>query len=426
VEMLTIKTIRDLEYYLQQLMADYYLGPAMTGKEPPGRWTGKLAADLGLSGVVDPDVLRSMWRGVGPGGEMLSRGARYAGPGRDELQQRIDQAISDAKALNPLLTAREEEQIASRVRARVRHSVVAWDWTQSGVKSLTMTWAGLLARSKQAAVRGDEKAAAHWQKRANDIADALNETVDETIAEFERTALFTRTGHHGNGAYRDGRGVAGAKFLQHTNRNGDPQLHVQTVLFNTVQRADGADDEFRAVYSRAMMRSRLGMAAIANRVLAQKLARAGFPLVHRADGNGFEIGGVREDTMEAFSSRRATVTQELARRKAEFARDNGRKPTRLELWAMRQYITTATRKPKSEDDLEPGEQLERWEQHAVREGLQPLASIPGDVIRFAQTHGRIAPVSTEQRRRAIRIRSSSPENCAAVMTSRVHAASSLA
>ena len=293
MEMLTIKTIRDLEYYLQQLMADYYLGPAMTGKEPPGRWTGKLAADLGLSGVVDPDVLRSMWRGVGPGGEMLSRGARYAGPGRDELQQRIDQAISDAKALNPLLTAREEEQIASRVRARVRHSVVAWDWTQSGVKSLTMTWAGLLARSKQAAVRGDEKAAAHWQKRANDIADALNETVDETIAEFERTALFTRTGHHGNGAYRDGRGVAGAKFLQHTNRNGDPQLHVQTVLFNTVQRADGADDEFRAVYSRAMMRSRLGMAAIANRVLAQKLARAGFPLVHRADGNGFEIGGVR-------------------------------------------------------------------------------------------------------------------------------------
>ena len=107
MQMWTIKTIRDLEYYLQQLMADYYLGPAMTGKEPPGRWTGQLAADLGLTGVVDPDVLRSMWRGVGPGGEALRRGAKYAGPGADELQRRIDEAISEARAANPLLTERE-------------------------------------------------------------------------------------------------------------------------------------------------------------------------------------------------------------------------------------------------------------------------------------------------------------------------------
>jgi len=49
VEMLTIKTIRDLEYYLQQLMADYYLGPAMTGKEPPGRWSGESAESISRS-----------------------------------------------------------------------------------------------------------------------------------------------------------------------------------------------------------------------------------------------------------------------------------------------------------------------------------------------------------------------------------------
>src|SRR5215470_16979422 len=137
--MWTIKTIRDLEYYLRQLMADYYLGPAMTGKEPPGQWTGQLAADLGLSGVVDPDMLRAMWRGIGPGGEVLRRGAKYASPGADELQQREDQAVSDARALNPLLTEGEAAKIRSRVRARMRHSVIAWDQTESGVKSLTMT-----------------------------------------------------------------------------------------------------------------------------------------------------------------------------------------------------------------------------------------------------------------------------------------------
>ena len=81
MEMLSIKTIRDLEYYLQKLMEDYYLGPAMTGKEPPGQWTGQMAAGLGLSGVVDPDVLRAMWRGTGPGGEVLRKNAGYALPG---------------------------------------------------------------------------------------------------------------------------------------------------------------------------------------------------------------------------------------------------------------------------------------------------------------------------------------------------------
>jgi conjugative relaxase-like TrwC/TraI family protein len=406
MEMLTIKTIRDLEYYLRQLMADYYLGPAMTGKEPPGRWTGRLAADLGLSGTVDPDVLRAMWRGAGPNGEVLRNGAKIAGPGADELQQRIDQAISDARALNPLLTAREEEKIASKVRARVRRSVAAWDWTQSGAKSLTMEWAGLLAASKKAAAAGDHAAAEDYQQRANAITEALHQTVDETIAEFERTALFTRTGHHGNGgdgAYRDGRGVAGAKFLQHTNRNGEPQLHVQTVLFNAVQREDGADDEFRAVYSRAMMRERLGLAAASNRILARKAALLGLALVPRADGNGFEVGGVHDDTVEAFSSRRATVTSELKAWRAKFVQDNRRQPTRMELWAARQDITTSTRKAKSEEDLAPGELLERWEQRAAQEGVQPLASIPGDVARFAALHGDIPPVSTEARHRAIRI-----------------------
>jgi hypothetical protein len=175
------------------------------------------------------------------------------------------------------------------------------------------------------------------------------------------------------------------------------------VLFNTVQREDGADDEFRAVYSRAMMRSRLGMAAIANRVLARKAMLLGLPLVHRGDGNGFEIGGIEDATIDAFSSRRPTITKALSQWRAQFVQNNGRQPTRLELWAARQEITTATRKPKSEDDLQDGELLAGWEERAVQAGVQRLASIPVDVARFAILHGTVAPVSTEDRHRAIRI-----------------------
>ena len=45
--------------------------------EPPGEWAGKGAAALGLSGVVDPDVIERLYQdNTGPGGELLSSAAR--------------------------------------------------------------------------------------------------------------------------------------------------------------------------------------------------------------------------------------------------------------------------------------------------------------------------------------------------------------
>jgi TrwC relaxase len=41
--------------------------------EPPGEWAGKDAAVLGLSGVVDPDVIERLYQdNTGPGRELLS------------------------------------------------------------------------------------------------------------------------------------------------------------------------------------------------------------------------------------------------------------------------------------------------------------------------------------------------------------------
>jgi hypothetical protein len=42
----------------------------MTGKEPPGRWTGRLAADLGLDGVVGSGRAAGNVAGHRPGGEL--------------------------------------------------------------------------------------------------------------------------------------------------------------------------------------------------------------------------------------------------------------------------------------------------------------------------------------------------------------------
>ena len=52
---LTLKTGFDVDYYLDQVGADYYLTAA---GEPPGVWMGTGAAGLGLTGEVDPETMR--------------------------------------------------------------------------------------------------------------------------------------------------------------------------------------------------------------------------------------------------------------------------------------------------------------------------------------------------------------------------------
>src|ERR1700678_3067237 len=62
----TIATGFDVDYYLDQVGADYYLTAA---GEPPGVWMGTAAEAMGLRGEVDPDVMRRLYHeGVAPDG----------------------------------------------------------------------------------------------------------------------------------------------------------------------------------------------------------------------------------------------------------------------------------------------------------------------------------------------------------------------
>lgn len=54
----TIATGFDVDYYLDQVGADYYLNAA---GEPPGIWAGSAAPGRGLVGEVDPDVMRALY-----------------------------------------------------------------------------------------------------------------------------------------------------------------------------------------------------------------------------------------------------------------------------------------------------------------------------------------------------------------------------
>ena len=108
--------------------------------------------------------------------------------------------------------------------------------------------------ARQARDCDDDEESAALDAKAQEIEDALIESAREAVGWLEAHATYTRTGHHSSqtGEWRDGDGLAAAMFLHHISRDGDPQLHVHVAIWNRVQRADQADDEWRTLDSRTL------------------------------------------------------------------------------------------------------------------------------------------------------------------------------
>jgi hypothetical protein len=84
-------------------------------------------------------------------------------------------------------------------------------------------------------------------------------------------------------------------------RAGNPDLRVHTVILNRVQRADGADDTWRALTGKQLSGQRPSVNAIADLLLQAKMTGLGYRMVPRADGNGCEVGGVSQELIDLFS-----------------------------------------------------------------------------------------------------------------------------
>jgi conjugative relaxase-like TrwC/TraI family protein len=339
----TVATGFDVDYYLDQVGADYYLTAA---GEPPGVWAGQGAAALGLRGQVGGDkasagVMRALFHyGTGPDGVPLAtrqKAPKY--PARAAYAQ-VEEAIAKrVAALGRFATPEERREIRLQERAKMRTSTPYYDMTFSAEKSVSLLYAGLLAAARQARDQGDEREVERFRAEAGRVEAAVMAGADRMLEVAGQRGAIVRTGHHSasSGAFRDAEGFVAVKFLQHTSRADDPQLHVQTTVLNKAQRADRAesgDGKWRALDGRQLMTSgpRLGFAAHAGLAEAQALARLGLPLVKREDGNGFEIGGVEPETIAAYSSRAAQIEGQLAGLLIEYRQIYGRAPDRAALY----------------------------------------------------------------------------------------------
>ena len=382
--------------------------------EPPGEWAGKGAAALGLTGLVDPDVIERLYQeNTGPGGELLVR-RRQSRAASD----REEQAVAAYLAGHPYASATELAEVRTAERGKDPHQVPYFDLTVSAVKSVSVLHASYRVSARQARQRGDQDRAAALDARADELEAALMDSAREAVAWLERHATYTRTGHHSvrTGEWRDGARLTASLFLHHLSRDGDPQLHVHVAIWNRVQRADGADDKWRTLDSRSLHNQRLAVAPVADRILETKLAALGYVMVPRVDGNGAEVGGVGQDVKDLFSSRAVAVTGELDRLAREYEAVHGKPPSRRTLWLLHQQAGQNTRRTKAEarrtiagqtGAAEPtaAQRLAAWETQTARREVHALSGVHEQVAAFAADCAGLAPAVLDDaaKRKAARI-----------------------
>ncbi len=299
-------------------------------------------------------------------------------------------------AAHPYASAVELAEVRAAERGQDPHQVPYFDLTVSAVKSVSVLHASYRVCARQARDRGEDDQAAVFDARADELEDALMDSAREAVSWLDRHAAYTRTGHHSarTGEWRDGGGLVASLFLHHLSRDGDPQLHVHVAIWNRIQRADGADDKWRTLDSRSLHGQRLGVAPVADRILETRLAALGYVMVPRADGNGAEIGGVRQDVMDLFSSRAVAVTGETGRLAREYQAVHGKPPSRRTLWLLHQQAGQNTRRTKAQarrtlagqtGATEPtaAQRLAAWQAQTVHRELAALSAVREQVAAFA-------------------------------------------
>ena len=143
---MTVATGFDVDYYLDQVGADYYLTAA---GEPPGVWAGQGAEALGLRGQIGGDkasakTMRALFHyGIGPDGVPLASRQRAPKYPPRAVYAQVEEAIAKrVAALGRFATPEERREIRLQERAKMRTSTPYYDITFSAEKSVSLLYAG--------------------------------------------------------------------------------------------------------------------------------------------------------------------------------------------------------------------------------------------------------------------------------------------
>lgn len=353
---------------------NYYTGAVRQG-EPPGRWSGALAARLGLKGEVDARAMEALFdRFEAPDGTTLGQPVSKPRPIEAKMEA-WDKAHPDALPEDRAAALRQME-------AGARPTLHGMDLTFSPPKSVTVAHTALWRAETEAFEAGDLEAGSKFRAQREGIEAALWRANEAALAHAASVAVARAGGGAGRAQHLvrvDG--LAVASFHQHTTRPSrgderqsiDPQQHIHNVVLN---RADTDDGRVRAPWSTEMIRQRSGISAVADRVLAEEMERIGLPMAVRPDGKAREVLGIEDDVMALFSERRRVISERLTPWVERAEERLGRPLTDLEAQRLSRQVTLFSRSSKTGGEGDFERHLDAWQERMTDElgrGLTPLA-----------------------------------------------------
>jgi conjugative relaxase-like TrwC/TraI family protein len=179
--------------------------------------------------------------------------------------------------------------VLGTVRNGEREHRPGWDLTFSAPKSVSV----------MALVAGDTRLI-----RAHDEAAAT------ALAYVERYGAATRIREGGQVEHVPTGNLVAATFRHETSRAQDPQLHTHNVILNATQDAKGI---WRSMEGRTFFQLQKAAGEIYRQELAQAAHRLGY-VIEAGKESAFEIGGVPDAVLKAFSERAAQIEAHLAER----------------------------------------------------------------------------------------------------------------
>ena len=388
--MISIRTGDDFRYYLAattEPSENYYTGATRAG-EPAGRWSGRGAEAVGLSGEVTATQMEALFgHRIDPRDDRFTQpsewaeAARVGGPRRRYAT--AEEAYEKALAAEPDASGERREELRLNAGRTARRNVQYLDITFSVQKSISVLHLAFDRARVEAERVGDTVEAAAWATYRDAVEAAIWAGNAAALEYLQDEAGFSRIGHHGGAAGRfiDAHDWIATSFFQHDSRDGDPQLHIHNPILNLAESSDGT---WRTLDSLGISRHRGAAAAIAERVTEEYLARTvGVPFLMRPDGKAREVAGIGARVIELLSTRRRVIGPKAAQLAAEFETRFGRPPNPLELDRLKRRATLGTRKAKSreiESLEERGERLDQVVRELRAEVDEGLAGVARHVV----------------------------------------------
>ncbi len=312
---------------------------------PPGFWLGSGLADLGDGQLRPGDVVTEaqLQLLLGQGRDPVS--GQQLGRAFPDYQTKAERVVARVAQFDPGLTADQHTAEVAMIEAEesvrtVRRAVAGFDYTFSAPKSVSVWWA-LADPDTQ-----------------SQIVAAHHAAVADVIRLMEREVAATRTGSSatdGAVAQVDVEGLIATGFDHYDSRAGDPQLHTHVVISNKVKTV--WDGKWRSLDSRPMHAATVALSEHYNAMLADQLTRRlGIGWEQRARGRdrnpAWEITGIPQTLIEAFSSRSRSIEVEKDRLIDDYRGRHGHRPSATTIIKLRAQATLTTRPDKTVQSLE--------------------------------------------------------------------------